>query len=72
MECWAPAYPEKMLEEKVDMGEISVHIDGKRELWKKRFDYHPDAKVIPFEHEDKILPLKPGETEVSLHVCLTV
>ncbi|KAM6927968.1 macrophage-stimulating protein receptor-like [Xenentodon cancila] len=67
MECWAPAFSKEMPEEKFETGEISVHIDGKRELWKRRFDYHPDAKVIPFENEDNVLLLKPGETEVSLH-----
>ena len=70
MECWAPAFPEEMPEEKVDVGKISIHMDGKKNLWERRFDYHPDVKVIPFENEDNLLYLKPGETEVSLHVCL--
>ncbi|KAG7494482.1 macrophage-stimulating protein receptor-like isoform X1 [Solea senegalensis] len=63
MECWAPAFEE----EKYDRGEISIHIDGKNNLWKRRFDYYPDASVIPFENDDRKLLLKPGETEVSLH-----
>ncbi|XP_031723364.1 macrophage-stimulating protein receptor-like [Anarrhichthys ocellatus] len=67
MECWAPAYPEEMPEDKSDAGYIYIHMDGKSNLWKKRFDYHPDAKIIPIEYEDKQLLLKPGETEVSLH-----
>ncbi|XP_071350437.1 macrophage-stimulating protein receptor isoform X2 [Trachinotus anak] len=67
MECWAPAFQEEMPEEKSDTGEIFIHMDGRRDLWKRRFDYHPDAKVIPFENDDKELLLKPGETEVSLH-----
>ncbi|XP_018542200.1 macrophage-stimulating protein receptor isoform X1 [Lates calcarifer] len=67
MECWAPAFQEEMPEEKSDIGVISIHMDGQKDLWEKRFDYHPDAKVIPFENDDKELLLKPGETEVSLH-----
>ncbi|XP_060925031.1 macrophage-stimulating protein receptor-like isoform X1 [Limanda limanda] len=67
MECWAPALEEEMPEEKSDIGVISIHMDGKNNLWKKRFDYYPDAKVIPFENDDRKLHLKPGETEVSLH-----
>ncbi|XP_042363182.1 macrophage-stimulating protein receptor-like isoform X2 [Plectropomus leopardus] len=67
MECWAPAFPEEMPEEKSDSGEIFIHMDGKRNLYKRRLDYHPDAKIIPFENDDNELPLKPGETEVSLH-----
>ncbi|XP_035517889.1 macrophage-stimulating protein receptor-like isoform X1 [Morone saxatilis] len=67
MECSAPAFPEEMPEEKSDTGEISIHMDGKNDLWKRRFDYYPDVKVIPFENDDNLLLLKPGETEVSLH-----
>lgn len=67
MECRAPAFLEKMPDEKSDMGQISIHIDGKHNLWKRPFAYHPDAKVIPFENDDNILLLKPGDTEVSLH-----
>ncbi|XP_049431579.1 macrophage-stimulating protein receptor-like [Epinephelus fuscoguttatus] len=67
MECWAPALPEEMPEEKSDTGEIFIYVDGKRNLYKGRLDYHPDAKIIPFEIDDHELPLKPGETEVSLH-----
>lgn len=70
MECLAPAFQEEMTEEKSDTGNISIHMDGKSDLWKRRFDYHPDAKVIPFESDDNELLLKPGDTEVSLHVCL--
>lgn len=67
MECWTPAFPEEMPEEKSDIGEIFIHMDGKSNLYKRRFDYHPDAKIIPFENDDNELPLKPGDTEVSLH-----
>ncbi|XP_029286992.1 macrophage-stimulating protein receptor-like isoform X2 [Cottoperca gobio] len=65
-ECWAPAFPKEMPDEKSD-GEILIHMDGKRNLWKKRFDYYPEAEIFSFEHENKELPLKPGDTEVSLH-----
>lgn len=70
MECWTPVFQEEMPEEKSDIGELCIHMDGGSNLWKKRFDYHPDPLVIPFENDDNILLLKPGETEVSLHVCL--
>ncbi|XP_068450311.1 macrophage-stimulating protein receptor [Clinocottus analis] len=67
MECLAPAFPEEMPEEKSDTGVISIHMDGRRDLWTRRFDYHPDANIIPFENDENELPLKPGQTEVSLH-----
>lgn len=70
MECWTPAFPEEMPDEKTDTGEISIYMDGKNNLWKRPFHYHPDIKVIPFENDDRLLLLKPGETEVSLHVCM--
>ncbi|XP_037347072.2 macrophage-stimulating protein receptor-like isoform X1 [Pungitius pungitius] len=66
LECWAPTFPEKLPEEKSDTGIISIYMDGNN-LWKKVMDYHPDAKIIPFENDDKELTLKPGMTEVSLH-----
>lgn len=68
MECWTPAIPGDEPEEKVDTGNISLQMDGQPVLLKKRFDYHPDANVIPFEFEDNIFHLKPEGTEVSLHV----
>ncbi|XP_074529741.1 macrophage-stimulating protein receptor-like [Halichoeres trimaculatus] len=67
MECWAPAFPEEMPEDKSDTGEIFIQMDGKSKIWKSPFYYHPDVQVIPFENEDKLLHLKPGDTEVSLH-----
>lgn len=69
MECWVPAFPEEIPDNSFETGEISIHMDGKRDLWKRRFHYHPNAKVIPFESDDNKLLLKHGETEVSLHVC---
>lgn len=66
MECWAPALPKEMPKDKPDTGEIFIHMDGKSDIWKRDFIYHPNATVFPFE-TDKLLPLKPGETEVSLH-----
>lgn len=68
MVCLAPGFPED-IEERSDIGQIFIDMDGERDLWTGRFDYHPDAKVIPFENEDRVLALKPGDTEVSLHVC---
>ncbi|XP_017263940.1 macrophage-stimulating protein receptor-like [Kryptolebias marmoratus] len=67
MECWAPAFLVDVPEEKVDTGVISLQLDGKSYLLSKGFVYHPDAEVIPFESHDRILHLKPEETEVSLH-----
>lgn len=66
MECLAPAFPE-MSEDKSETGDILIHMDGKSNLWKRRFDYYSDVKIIPFENDDSVLLLKPGETEVSLH-----
>lgn len=65
MECSAPVFPEDLVRYKSDSGTLSVHMDGKS-VWSGRFDYHPNAKVIPFE-TDRVLLLKPGDTEVSLH-----
>ncbi|KAM8868292.1 macrophage-stimulating protein receptor-like [Synchiropus picturatus] len=67
MECQVPAVKNDMSEEKSSAGDILIHMDGKRNLWKSRFEYQPNAKIIPFENEDHVLFLKPGETEVSLH-----
>nr|XP_046239440.1 macrophage-stimulating protein receptor-like isoform X2 [Scatophagus argus] len=67
MECWAPAFPEEMPEEKSHLGLLFINMDGKNNLWNGRFDYLPKVKVIPFESDDNLLLLKPGETEVSLH-----
>ncbi|CAL9704847.1 unnamed protein product [Knipowitschia caucasica] len=67
MQCRTPVFPEDLLQDKSDSGRLSVHMDGKDFLWPGRFDYHPDAKVIPFENDDRLLLLKPGDTEVSLH-----
>nr|XP_040060403.1 macrophage-stimulating protein receptor-like isoform X1 [Gasterosteus aculeatus aculeatus] len=67
LECWAPTFPEELPEEKSDTGSLSISMDGKRNLWKKHFEYHPNAQIIPFENDDNELLLKPGETEVSLH-----
>ncbi|XP_028261745.1 macrophage-stimulating protein receptor-like isoform X2 [Parambassis ranga] len=63
MECWAPAVPE----EKLATGKIFIHMDGISTPLEGSFNYHPDAKVIPFENDDNVLLLKPGDTEVSLH-----
>lgn len=70
MECWAPAFSNGMAEEKPDTGELFIHVAEKNNLWRRRFDYQPTVKIIPFENEDNLLLLKPGEDEVSLHVRL--
>ncbi|KAK7916548.1 hypothetical protein WMY93_012309 [Mugilogobius chulae] len=67
MECSAPVFPGDLVQDKAYSGRLSVHMDGKSNLWSGKFDYHPDAKVIPFENDDHVLLLKPGDTEVSLH-----
>ncbi|XP_038128909.1 macrophage-stimulating protein receptor-like [Cyprinodon tularosa] len=65
LECWTPAFSAEVQE--VNHGYISIQIDGKEDLFREKFVYHADAKVIPFEHDDNILRLKPGDDEVSLH-----
>ncbi|MEQ2259071.1 hypothetical protein XENORESO_006343 [Xenotaenia resolanae] len=67
LECWTPAFSAEMQEDKFNGGTISIHIDGKNDLYSTKFIYHVDAKVIPFEYDDNILFLKPGDDEVSLH-----
>ncbi|CAG06972.1 unnamed protein product [Tetraodon nigroviridis] len=69
MECWAPAFPEEMPDEK-ESGQISIHMEDQREVWNSSFEYHSNYEVLPFENEDKILLLRPGENEVSLHVSV--
>ncbi|XP_061688845.1 macrophage-stimulating protein receptor isoform X1 [Syngnathoides biaculeatus] len=66
MTCRAPTFTFDMSEDRSNTGQLFINMDG-MEVWRRRFDYHPDAKVIPFESEDNMLLLKPGETEVSLH-----
>lgn len=68
LECWAPALSATVSEDRFDDGTLAIHIDGKDYLYKTKFVYHADAKVIPFEKENNILVLKPGDDEVSLHV----
>lgn len=68
MECRAPVLPEDRLLSEEKFGQIFFDLDGAKRLWNKHFDYHPNAAPIPFENEEHILYLKPGETEVSLHV----
>lgn len=69
MECWVPAFPEQIPDTIFKTGVLSIHIDGENDAWKSNFSYYPNAQVIPFENDDSILLLKPGEDEVSLHVC---
>ncbi|XP_061147015.1 macrophage-stimulating protein receptor [Syngnathus typhle] len=67
MTCQAPTFPFDVSEDRSDSGELIIHMDGMENVWRRRFNYHPDAEVIPFEHEDNVLVLTPGQTEVSLH-----
>lgn len=67
LECWAPALSAAVSEDKFNVGILSIHIDGKNNLYWTKFVYHADAKVIPIEKENNILVLKPGDDEVSLH-----
>lgn len=67
-ECWAPAFPREMLDEK-EMGQIFIYVEDQRQVWNSPFEYHCNVEVIDFENEEKILLLRPGENEVSLHVC---
>ncbi|CAL8337301.1 unnamed protein product [Lota lota] len=67
MECLAPVLPGDNSEEKTESGVISFDMDGARQLWNKRFDYHPNANPIPFENEEHVLHLNPGDDEVSMH-----
>lgn len=67
MECWVPAFPEQIPDTIFKTGALSIHIDGENDVWKSNFSYYPNAQVIPFENDDSILLLKPGEDEVSLH-----
>lgn len=64
MECRAPTFPEDLMESV--SGTLTVQMDG-HNIWSDRFNYHPDADVIPFETDGHVLQLKPEETEVSLH-----
>lgn len=57
-----------MLDEK-EMGQIFIYVEDQRQVWKSQFEYHCNVQVIHFENEEKILLLRPGENEVSLHVC---
>lgn len=68
MECWAPVFPEEMPDEK-ETGQIFIHMEDQRKVWNSSFEYHGNIKIFSFDDEDKILLLRPGENEVSLHVC---
>ncbi|KAM9409793.1 macrophage-stimulating protein receptor-like [Pholidichthys leucotaenia] len=67
MECWTPALPQELPNDKSDTGIIAIHMDGQKNIWSCSFTYYPDVSIIPFENDDSVLTLKPGETEVSLH-----
>lgn len=67
VECWTPALRSEPPGDKSDTGNISIVMDGRSDLWRRRFDYHPD---VVFRSQDNELVLKPGTTEVSLRVSL--
>lgn len=57
-----------MLDEK-GTGQIFIYMEDQRKVWNSPFEYHCNIEVIDIENEEKILLLRPGENEVSLHVC---
>ncbi|KAK7155634.1 hypothetical protein R3I93_010318 [Phoxinus phoxinus] len=48
-------------------GILSVDLDGAKELLPQSFTCHADGEPIPFESEDHVLELNPGQDKVSLH-----
>ncbi|KAL0978740.1 hypothetical protein UPYG_G00174530 [Umbra pygmaea] len=62
-ECFAPLFPQN----KTDMGDLGISMDGATDLIKQDFEYHPDFSITSFEYEENILSLSSGQTEVSLH-----
>lgn len=63
MECMSPVCEEST-------GILSVDLDGAKDLQSQTFTCHANGEPIPFETEDRVLELSPGQDEVSLHVCL--
>ena len=63
MECMSPVCEDSE-------GVLSVDMDGAKDLYSQPFSCHPNGRPIPFEHEDQVFPLGPGQNKVSLHVCL--
>ncbi|KAM4582074.1 macrophage-stimulating protein receptor-like isoform 3-T3 [Fundulus diaphanus] len=67
LECWTPAFSTDVPDDKFNNGTIYIQIDGKKDLYSRKFIYHADAEVLPFESDGNILHLKHGDNEVSLH-----
>ncbi|XP_028853368.1 macrophage-stimulating protein receptor isoform X2 [Denticeps clupeoides] len=60
MKCLSPVCEEST-------GVLSVNMDGALGVFKLSFSCYPNAKPIPFENDDRVLWLHPGQDEVSLH-----
>ncbi|XP_042614643.1 macrophage-stimulating protein receptor-like isoform X2 [Cyprinus carpio] len=48
-------------------GILTVDLDGAKELLPQNFTCHANGKPFPFETEDHVLELSPGQDKVSLH-----
>ncbi|XP_058856153.1 macrophage-stimulating protein receptor-like [Acipenser ruthenus] len=59
--------PPLTIMEDPEPGDLTFTMDGTQGLQKFPFFYCPDAEVIPFEQEDNVLRLQPGQDEVDLH-----
>ncbi|KAB5583954.1 hypothetical protein PHYPO_G00101820 [Pangasianodon hypophthalmus] len=60
MECVSPACEDSD-------GVLSVDMDGAKNLISVPFFCYPNGKPIPFEHDDNMLLLEPGNDRVSVH-----
>lgn len=63
MECKIPVCEESS-------GILSVDLDGAKELLSQTFTCHANGEPIPFQTDDHVLELRPGQDKVSLHVRL--
>lgn len=52
-------------------GILTVDLDGAKELLPQNFTCHANGKPFPFETDDHVLELSPGQDKVSLHVRLS-
>ncbi|MGH0173693.1 UNVERIFIED_CONTAM: hypothetical protein FKN15_066413 [Acipenser sinensis] len=59
--------PPLTIMEDPEPGDLTFTMDRTQGLQKFPFFYSPDAEVIPFEQEDNVLRLQPGQDEVDLH-----
>ncbi|XP_026856488.2 macrophage-stimulating protein receptor [Electrophorus electricus] len=60
MECMSPVCEDSD-------GILSVDMDGAKDLISQPFSCHPNGAPIPFEYDDHVLQLSPGQDKVSLH-----